>query len=272
MRKGTMEKIEDLCNKYNVNFINVRSMHMNGKTRLIITCICNECGQRYDVRWETLQRQKYRGLCTSCAHRKSSAYKALCVNQIVQRFGDEGFTVITPINKIKPRGKRSVYFTPVEIMNKYGDIYTTNCNNFCSRIDYYRELANCDKRNEMLQCESRLEYKVRCFLQEYNIPYKQEFRFMDCRGKKYPLPFDFCLYYDTDNKLLIEVQGAQHFRESAWFHKGHESFKTLQKHDRTKLYYCQKNHIPLLVLPYNKIDDKKESYKKIILDFIHNNR
>lgn len=272
MRKGTFDKVNEFCVENDVNVINVRNVHNSGKCRIVVTCLCDECGERYDVRWETLKKQKYKGLCTSCAHKKSSEYRVLSVQQVIKRFENEGYRVLTPINKIKPRGKRNVYFTPVEIINKYGDVYTTNCNNFCMRIDYYRELSNCDKRNEMLQSESRLEYKVRKFLQENNVPYKQQFRFMDCRGKKYPLPFDFCLYYKDDNRLLIEVHGEQHFRESSIFHKNHDAFKTLQKHDRTKLYYCQQHNIPLLILPYNKIDDKTESYKDMILEFINNNQ
>lgn len=272
LRKNTTEKITKYCQTYDVDVVNIRSTRQSGKTRIIITCRCKECGARFDIKWDTLQRQKYKGLCTKCAHKECSKCRVLTIQQIIKRFEDVGYKVITPINQIKPRGKRNVYFTPVEIMNKYGDVYTTNCNNFCSRIDYYKELSNQDKRNEMLRTESRLEHKVRRFLEENNIPYKQQFRFMDCRGKKYPLPFDFCLYYKEDKKLLIEVQGEQHFRESSYFHEGHEAFKTLQKHDRTKAYYCKEKQIPLLVLSYNKIDNAKESYKDIIMEFINNNR
>lgn len=270
MKEKTVNKIKTYCMDNNVDIINIRSVKNSGKTRIILTCHCSKCDKRYDVRWETVKRQKYKGLCTSCAHKESAKYKVLTVQQIVKRFEDYGFKVVTPIEKIKPRGKRNVYFTPVEIMNKYGDIYTTNCNNFCMRIDYYKELSNCDKRNMMLANESRLEYKVRKFLDEQNIPYKQQFRFMDCRGKKYPLPFDFCLYYtDEDNRMLIEVDGDQHFREdSIWA----DTFETIKKHDRTKTYYCNSHHIPLLRLRTNDIDNKNEKYKDMILDFIHTNR
>lgn len=269
MKESTLKKIQEFCIENNIKFINVRNVRNKGKTRLIVTCLCNECGQRYDIRWETLQRQKYKGLCTSCAHRKCSEHKLLQVDQIIERFNKEGYEVITPRHKIKRRGKRSIYFTNVEIRNKYGDIYTTNCNNFSQNLGYYRELANCNKRNEMLKNESRLEYKVRKFLEQNDIPYKQEFRFMDCRGEKYPLPFDFCLYYREDNKLLIEVDGEQHFRsDSIWA----DRFKAIQKNDRRKNYYCQKNNIPLLRLRTEHIDKKDEAYKGMIMDFIQNNR
>ena len=92
---------------------------------------------------------------------------------------------------------------------------------------------------------------------------------MDCRGEKYPLPFDFCLYYKDDKRrMLIEVDGAQHFRaDSLWA----DSFGATQKNDRRKNYYCQSHNIPLLRLRYDEIDSKDDKYKQMILDFIHNN-
>lgn len=269
MNHDILDKIKTYCNDNDVTMINVRNIKRNGKTRIVITCKCNNCGQRYDIRWETLQRQRYVGLCTSCAHRECSKHKLLQVDQIIERFNKEGYTVVTPKNKIKRRGKRSIYFTNVEIQNKYGDVYTTNCNNFCQNIEYYRELSNCDKKNEMLKNESRLEYKVRKFLEQNDIPYKQEFRFMDCRGEKYPLPFDFCLYYTDENKLLIEVDGEQHFRkDNLWADK----FEAIRKNDRRKDYYCKKNNIPLLRLRTEDIDKKDKAYQEKILAFIKNNR
>lgn len=269
LSKKIQEKLDVMREEYNLEIINMRNIKSNNKTRLVLTLKCKQCGQRFDIRWDTLQWQKHKGLCTSCAHKESSAYRVLQIDEIIKRFTDEGFKVLTPIDKIKPRGKRNIYFTPVDIQNKYGDIYTVNCNNFCTRIDYYRELSNCDAKNDMLKTESRLEYKVRKFLEEQNIPYKTQFRFMDCRGEKYPLPFDFCLYYTEDNRLLIEVDGEQHFRKSTiWAN----SFEPTQKNDRRKNYYCQQHNIPLLRLTYLDIDAKSERYKDMILDFIKNNR
>ena len=268
IKQKTYDKIEEL-KKQGVNIINYRQIYSNNKQRVILTVLCTKCNRRFDIRLDTMSHQKYRGLCTSCAHWEGQRYKAQAVEDIIMRFESEGYKVLTPKEKIKPKGNRTVYFTNVDIQNKYGDVYTTNCNNFFSRIDYYRELANCDAKNEMLKNESRLEYKVRKFLIEQDIPHKQQFRFMDCRGEKYPLPFDFCLYYTTDKKLLIEVDGEQHFRKGGLFAN---KFEQTQKNDRRKNYYCNKNNIPLLRLNTNDIDGKKEIYKQKILDFISNNR
>lgn len=269
MKENKDNYIMEYCLENNIKVINIRRVKKSNRTRIVLTCLCKECGRRYDIRWTSLKQQLYKGLCTSCAHRKTQEHRMLTVDDVVKRFTDVGYKVLTPANKIKPRGKRSIYFTPLEIANKYGDVYTTNCNNFCCNLEYYKELSNCDKRNEILKNESRLEYKVRKFLDSQDIPYKQQFRFMDCRGEKYPLPFDFCLYYKDDkHRMLIEVDGAQHFRaDSLWA----DSFKMIQKNDRRKNYYCQSHNIPLLRLRYDEIDSKDDKYKQIILDFIHNN-
>lgn len=266
------QKTYDNVNKLKqegVNIINIRQIYKHNKQRIILTILCNECGKRFDSQIDNVKNQKYKGLCISCAHKKLQQCRAQTVNDIIIRFESEGYKVLTPKDKIKPKGKRTVYFTNVEIQNKYGDIYTTNCNNFFSRIDYYRELANCDAKNEMLKNESRLEYKVRKFLEEQNISYKQQFRFMDCRGEKYPLPFDFCLFYKNENKLLIEVDGEQHFRKDSIFAN---TFEATQKNDRRKNYYCEKHNIPLLRLNTHDIDGKEEIYKQKILSFIENNQ
>ena len=267
IRKSTLDNIDLLKKTYNLNIVNIRQLHKGNKNRIVLTLLCNKCGQRFDIRLDTLQHQKFKGICISCAHKELKQCQALTIDEIIKRFEDEGFKVLTPRNKIKRRGKRPIYFTNLEIQNKYGDIYTTNCNNFCSNINYYRELSNCDAKNEILKNESRLEYKVRKFLIEQDIPFKQQFRFMDCRGEKYPLPFDFCLYYAEENKMLIEVDGAQHFRESGKFAS---SFKATQKNDRRKDYYCTQNNIPLLRLTDKDIDCKSEKYKDKILEFINN--
>lgn len=269
MRKNSEIEISKFCKENNLIPINVRNMKKNNKTRIVITFKCSNCGSRFDISWDNLKHQKYKGLCTKCAHKESQKYRLLEIDDIIKRFTDNGFIVLTPKNEIKGRGNRSAVFTPIDIQNKYGDTYTVSCNNFCNSIEYYKTLSNCDAKNEMVGVKSLLEYKVRQFLIEQNIPFKQEFRFSDCRGKKYPLPFDFCLFYKEDKKILIEVDGEQHFNKGGLFGAKYED---TTKRDRTKDYYCKSNGIPLLRLSYNIINRKDELYKTKILDFIKNNR
>lgn len=263
MKEEKLEEIKVFSKQNDINIVNIKNIKKNGKTRIVIDALCKQCKTRYNIRYDTLKNQRFKGLCTKCAHLRSSEYKLLSVENLIQRFENEGYTVITPKPKIKRRGNKTVYFTPVDIKNKYGDIYTVNCNNFFQNIEYYRDLNNCDYKEQMLKAESRLECKVRMFLEEQKISYKQQFRFTDCRGKKYPLPFDFCLFYKTNKIILIEVDGEMHFDKR---------FTDLQKNDRIKNYYCKSREIPLLRLSYREIDNEKNIYKDRVLDFISQNR
>ena len=266
IRKSVLQNIELFCKDNNLSPINIRGVYKKNKAKIFLTLICSECGSRFDIQWESLKQQKYRDLCTKCAHRRSTEYKTLNVDSIIKRFEQEGFRVITPKDKIKRHGGRSIYNTTVQIENKYGNIYSTNCNNFCTNIDYYRKLSNID--NKMYGAKSRYEYFVREFLKENNIPFKQEFVISDCKNVA-PLRFDFALYYNTDNFLLIEVDGEQHFGKGGLFG---EDFKSIIKRDKIKNYYCEKHKIPLLRIPYNAFKRKNNDYKNMILEFVQNNR
>lgn len=236
----------------------MRNIKKSGKTRVIITLKCSECNQRFDVSFDTLKRQKYKGICTKCAHRKSAAYKILTRDEIVNRFESNGYKVLTPLKDINPKGHKGWEKVRVDIENKYGQRFKTSCNNFLSRLDYYNDLNANNYKDIMLGKESRFECKVRQYLESINIKFKQEFRITNCRGSKYPLSFDFCLNYDTENSWsMIEVDGERHFRSE---------FKDVQKNDRTKNYYCRINNIPLLRIPYDKFNNN--DYIDMINDFI----
>nr|DAU99610.1 MAG TPA: hypothetical protein [Bacteriophage sp.] len=48
-------------------------------------------------------------------------------------------------------------------------------------------------------------------LLKFNIPFKREYKFQDCRDKL-PLPFDFALFNDENELIgLIENNGSQHY-------------------------------------------------------------
>jgi hypothetical protein len=265
MRENKRIEIENWCKKNAINLINLRNIKSNGKTRIVATVLCNKCGRRFDVKSDTLLRQKYVGLCTSCAHKESAKYKKLKVQEIVDRFVSHGYKVLTPINKIKPIGKYGLERTPIDIENKYGERFKVTCNNFMNRINYYIDINNENYKDEIVGSESRLECKVRMFLKEKNIPFKQEFIIKDCRGNKkmFPLRFDFCLFYK--NKLewiLIEVDGKRHYEKR---------FKDLIKNDKRKNYYCNSKSIPLLRIPYTDFDNTTR-YQDKIIEFINSHK
>ena len=98
---------------------------------------------------------------------------------------------------------------------------------------------------------SKGEIKIRAFLGNSEFDFSEQYSFKDCRGKKYPLLFDFAVHI-KNSLLLIEFQGGQHYKPIKFF-GGEDGFKLSKKRDKTKLDYCKKNGIPLLLI---KFDDK----------------
>ena len=90
--------------------------------------------------------------------------------------------------------------------------------------------------------------KIEILLNNYNIPFVKEKRFETCKDTL-PLPFDFYV----NNQYLIEFDGEQHFKDiNLW--GGKDKLENRQKHDNIKNNWCKKNNIPLIRIPYTKVD------------------
>ena len=238
IKEKTKQEIIDWCNKNNIKYLDIRSFKQKGKSRIKITIKCKECGNRSDILKENLMSQKFPGLCTSCVHKKSQDYRRLEVESIIEKFESVGYKVLTPKDKIKPVGKNQTYNkSKVMIENKFGQTFVVNYNNFSNRLQYYKQLNSEDGYSaEGQRQKSRYEQMVANFLDEQNIPYKREFKFTDCRKKRL-LPFDFCLWYDSPNRVLIEVDGELHYKQNP-------CLEEVQSNDEHKTRYCKyKNKI-----------------------------
>lgn len=262
MREKKYQEIVKFCEDNFVNYVTIRNVASGGKTRIKVTAFCRECNSRFDVSADTLRRQKYAGLCTSCAHRHCSEERKFCAQDVVERFEQYGYTVLTPLDKIKPVGKNQSYNrSVVEIQDKYGVIYKTCWNSFWNNRDKFIALNEGGYSAVGKREPSCLERATAEYLDRLGVRYKREFKFSDCRGDHRPLPFDFCINYDGQNRLLIEVDGERHYKEM---------FSELQRYDRIKDYYCAHHNIPLLRIPYWEFNDS-EKYKQSIQSFIGTN-
>ena len=263
MRKGKEEKVRAWCEEHELLPLNIRSTMIKcGRKTIIVTLRCKQCGERYDRHWGNLQKQKFPWLCTKCAHKEIQKDRRLTVEKLIQMFGKYGYKVLTPIDKIKPVGKSHSYnHTVVTIQGADGVLLDICWNNFHNHIDYYLQAANGGYSAKGNRQSSPLEEMVERFLDDIAIPYKQEFKFSDCRGKKRMLPFDFCLYYDLNNKLLVEVDGPLHYKDV---------FPEFREYDRVKNGYCRYKNIPLLRIPYWEFESNQ--YKISLLHFINTNR
>lgn len=92
------------------------------------------------------------------------------------------------------------------------------------------------------------ELMIREYLEEHAIAYVSQYSFKECKNK-HVLKFDFAVFDNDELILLIEYDGAQHFRPVDMF-GGVQSFEERQKCDQIKNNFCATNGYRLLRLPY----------------------
>lgn len=246
IRESTKEKITNWCKEHGIVIIKIYESSGKGKHYIKITTKCKQCEQRFDIMFNNLTKQKFPGLCTSCAHAKSQEERRLKAEDLIQKFGQYGYKVITPIDKIKPVGKRKLYNkSVVTIEDKSGYQFDICWNNFYTRLDRYLQL---NENNNQFAYKRKHEQIVADYLYKLKISYKREFVFYDCKSKKGKVcKFDFCLFYTIPEKrMIIEVDERHHF---------HNPKRTYHANDLTKNYYCDKHNIPMLRIYYKDIDN-----------------
>lgn len=97
---------------------------------------------------------------------------------------------------------------------------------------------------------SKGEAEILQYLQRNNIPHDTQKTFPDLKGPGGgALRFDFILYPDEEDFILIEFQGYEHYYDTSRWHK---NFGTQQREvtDQMKRDYCLKNNIKLIEIPY----------------------
>lgn len=96
---------------------------------------------------------------------------------------------------------------------------------------------------------------IQSILDDNNISYEREKIFKDCY---YQNPCNKCRFdFYIENKYLLEFDGIQHFNNyktysSSWFTD--KELEKIRKRDKYKNEWCLKNNIPLIRIPYYKLD------------------
>lgn len=203
-------------------------------------CRC-DCGKIKSVDGYSLRS----GASKSCGCRqKEIVSKINEKNLIGQRFGK-----LVVISKTKER--------------KFGYIIW-ECQCDCGRIHYVT--SNNLTMGQVKSCgqcgyshNSIGQEKIKTILIENNIPFITEKTFSDCYylAKNAKLRFDFFV----DNKYLIEFDGKQHFIKDSGYG---QDLENIQIRDSIKNSYCLENNIPLIRIPYTKIESL--TLKDLLLD------
>jgi hypothetical protein len=91
--------------------------------------------------------------------------------------------------------------------------------------------------------ESKGEREIAKWLDQNNIAYIRQHKFLDCKDIR-PLPFDF---YLPNYNTCIEYDGEQHFKEISVFNNKNNNLLKIKKRDKIKTDYCNKKENPNLI-------------------------
>lgn len=75
--------------------------------------------------------------------------------------------------------------------------------------------------------------------------------YVNYAGKK--LFFDFFI---KELRLLVEVQGEQHYTFNKYFHVDDEGFRSSKQRDNLKKEYCELNNLALVTVDFNERIDE----------------
>lgn len=126
----------------------------------------------------------------------------------------------------------------------------------------YHHLKNHNVACECFKNHSTGEVVVKNILDKYNISYETEYKFENLVGDGGgSLRYDFAIIEDDKVRALIEFDGEQHYEEAGSYYN---PTGKVQIHDKRKNEYAIDNNIPLLRIPFNKIQQAEE----ILIDFL----
>lgn len=190
-------------------------------------CRC-DCGTKRVVRKQHLKSG--RSQSCGCLH-KEIVTNCHLLDIVGQRFGN--LIAIRPTNE------------------KLGTSVIWECQCDCGNTCYVSVSHLKQGNNKSCGCLiSKGEEQVRTLLNENNIYFTTQQTFENCRLASGGLAkFDFYV----NNHYLIEYDGIQHF-EAINFFGGDNQLLIQQERDAYKNQWCKDNNIPLIRIPYTKLD------------------
>lgn len=171
--------------------------------------------------------------CKQCGLKQKNKNKTLSLKQFIEKAKLIHGNKYDYSKTVYVHSKQKVIIT----CNKHGDFKQRPTRHLCG--------DGCPICNS-----SKGEIKIKFILDNYNINYNHQHKFIDCRNKK-PLPFDF---YLPEHNICIEFDGKQHFSNNYGWSSSKEkrniNFLNLKRNDKIKDEYCELNNIRLIRIPY----------------------
>ncbi|WNW15010.1 hypothetical protein [Lactiplantibacillus plantarum] len=145
-------------------------------------------------------------------------------------------------------------------------ITCTNCHK-----DFVCTFKDFESHRFQHECPAHIstgETTVDSFLKSIQVKFVTQQKTLYCENPitKYQLPYDFEL---TEYKIIIEVQGSQHYKFIEYFHQTQQNFKYQQYKDKVKVKreYAENHGYLFLAINYPELETNK--YKEIIQSAIH---
>lgn len=189
--------------------------------RIIWKCLC-DCGNITFVSSDNLQGDKFTQSC-GCLKHDSAPYRDL----LGQRFGK-----LLVIEKTDIRKDNHI-------------VWKCLCD--CGNVAYVSSQSLVSNSTKSCGClKSQGEEKIGLLLKAKQISFEKEKIFDSCLlPSGYHPRFDFYV----NNQYLLEYDGIQHFEQTGW-----ESLEIIQNRDAYKNQWCKDNNIPLIRIPYTKLN------------------
>lgn len=237
----TIGEIKKKLNEINKNIEILSEEYIGSKQKLKCRCLID--GYVWTATWSNLSKE--RG-CPCCAKVKRRVSQSFTLEQIKEK-----------LKFINPDA--------IIISDEYKNCKEKlKCKCLIDGNEWFVSWDNLSRGRGCPQCsESRGERKIRQYLENQNIEFKQEYSFDDLLGiGGQSLRFDFAIFDNNDNlKFLIEYDGEFHFEK----YYESQNFKELQIHDKLKNEYCQNNNINLIRIPYWEYDEIEKILDDILI-------
>jgi hypothetical protein len=275
-------KICDKCNKLipNQTYNTVMSNRkINGGNDFCFNCGKYNGGRTKALDMESVKRLLLENGLTPLFNSYANVYdKLLCETQ-------DGYKVVPLLDNVKankiPRvfaasnphtidnikhyihlNKIRYKLTSTQFISARNHKLTWECDNgheFIMSWDVFRKGHRCPECNE-----SKGEKEIRTILDSYGIQYAPQYEFEDLKGiGGFCLRFDFAIFRKNELVLLIEYDGAFHFKKQ--YQDDH--YEMLIEHDKRKNKYCINNNINLLRIPYWDFDNLKSIIEDVLVDY-----
>lgn len=234
------DKCCNLCSKYkyyNIDIIRdyvfknsncklVSEIYKNIESKLIFQC---DCGEEFETTFTNFVKQNKRH-CDKCGVNNGVQKKLYSYEEVKEYIESNSGCKLISKEYIGCTDK-------LKLKCPCGEEFEVSFDKFKNQgINNKTKCDICNKR------VSKPVILISNYLDEKSIQYSREYRFDECKHKKY-LPFDF---YLNELNTCIEYDGEFHFKETSM---GND-LKMQIIRDNIKTKYCKDNNIKLIRIPY----------------------